>query len=213
MEPSNLKLNQVEGSKLEAAKFIFKSSTLYAAFSAAFSMIGLLPFSEGFLPERYVIGNPLEVSGISLEHLVGHIVFGLIVGVGTLKLRYFALAGILPIALDADHLIQFLELEAVPRLGHSIAFALMAVPLTMYLMGKRDMILGAVSFTAVFSHISFDILLGGTSAFPLFILFQNKMTVYQGYDWVFFLLAAIVIVGVSTLLTKRMQPSKQSLRI
>ena len=74
----------------------------------------------------------------------------------------------------------------------------------LYFLGKRDYILGAVSFTAVLAHVSFDILIGGTTSFPLFIPLQNEMITLQGYDWVFSLVAAIVIVGMITLLTKRM---------
>jgi hypothetical protein len=183
---------------------------LYASFSAAFSVIGLFPIFGDFLPKPYVIGNPLEVSGISVEHVIGHIVFGLIVGIGTLSMRYFVLAGIFPIALDSDHLIQFLNLEAIPRMGHSITFGLISVFLMMFLLGKRDFRLGSISFAAVFSHVSFDILLGGTNSFPLFIPFQNEMITLQEYDWLFFLLVAITIVGVTTLLTKKAQITKQT---
>lgn len=195
---------------MESARFIFKSSILYASFSAAFSVIGLFPIFGDFLPKPYVIGNPLEVSGISVEHVIGHIVFGLIVGIGTLSMRYFVLAGIFPIALDSDHLIQFLNLEAIPRMGHSITFGLISVFLMMFLLGKRDFRLGSISFAAVFSHVSFDILLGGTNSFPLFIPFQNEMITLQEYDWLFFLLVAITIVGVTTLLTKKAQITKQT---
>jgi hypothetical protein len=188
---------------LESARFILKSSVLYAGFSAAFSIIGLFPIFGEFLPKPYIIGNPLEVSGISTEHLVGHIIFGLIVGAAALRTKYFVLAGIFPIALDADHLIQFLNLEAVPRMGHSVAFGLISAPLMMYFLGKRDYILGAISFTAVLSHVSFDVLLGGTTSFPLYIPFQNKLITFQGYDWVFFLVLAIAMVGITSLLTKK----------
>jgi hypothetical protein len=189
--------------ELESARFILKSSVLYASFSAAFSVIGIFPIFEEFLPKPYVIGNPLEVSGISIEHVVGHVIFGLIVGTITLKMRYFALAGIFPIALDADHLIQFLNLEAIPRMGHSILFGLISIPPMLYFLGKKDYILGAISFTAVLTHISFDVLLGGTTSFPLLIPFQNKMITLQGYDWIISLILAVVIVGLITMLTKK----------
>lgn len=191
---------------MEQLKLILKSSFLYAALSAAFSTIGLVPFFAEALPQRYVIGNPLEVSGISPEHVIGHISFGLIAGLATLKLRYIAVAGLLPIALDADHLIQFLNLEAVPRLGHSVAFGLLAAPTMMALIGKKDLILGAVSFSAVLSHISFDVLLEGGSKFPFLIPFQNNMVPIQGADWIVFLVAAVAIVGTASLLTKKVQP-------
>ncbi|MFN3654536.1 MAG: hypothetical protein ACK4TO_04320 [Candidatus Nitrosotenuis sp.] len=190
---------------MEQLKFILKSSSLYAALSAAFSTVGLVPFFGEVLPQRYVIGNPLEVSGISPEHIIGHISFGLIAGLATLKLRYIAIAGLLPIALDADHLIQFLNLEAVPRLGHSVAFGLFAAPTMMVLTDKKDLMLGAVSFSAVLSHISFDVLLEGGSKFPFLIPFQNNMVPIQGADWIVFLAAAMAIVGTALLLTKKAQ--------
>lgn len=190
---------------MEQLKFVLKSSFLYAALSAAFSTIGLVPFFDEILPQRYVIGNPLEVSGISAEHVIGHISFGLIAGLATLKLRYILLAGLLPIALDADHLIQFLNLEAVPRLGHSVAFGLLAAPAMMILTGKKDPVLGAVSFSAVLAHISFDVLLEGSSKFPFLIPFQNSMVPIQGTDWIVFLAAAVAIVGTAALVTKKAQ--------
>ncbi len=189
--------------KLRQLTFIFKSALLYAALSALFSTIGLIPIFGQLLPKPYVIGNPLEVSSISLEHVVGHIVFGLIVGVATLRTRYFVIAGLLPIALDADHLIQFLDIPAIPRMAHSLAFGFVSIPAMMLLLGKKDYILGAVSLAAVLTHISFDTLLGGYSKFPFLIPMQSSMIAFQGHDWIAFLLAAVAIVGTATVFTKR----------
>ena len=160
-------------------QFILKSAILYASISAAFSLLGLLPIFEQFLPKQYLIGNPLEVSGISIEHVVGHVIFGMIVGLASMRIRYVVIAGLFPIALDADHLIQFLNLEAIPRLSHSILFGLISIPLMMSFVGKKDYLLGAVSFSAVLAHVSFDILLGGTTSFPLFIPVINKMVSWR----------------------------------
>jgi hypothetical protein len=187
---------------LKSLRFILKSIALYATFSAAFSILGLLPIFQQFLPESYLIGNPLEVSGISIQHIVGHVVFGMIVGLASMRLRYVVIAGLFPIALDADHLIQFLNLEAVPRMAHSILFGVISIPLMMLFVGKKDYLLGAVCFSAVLAHVSFDILLGGTTSFPLFIPITNKMMTFQGYEWIPFLLAAIIIVGIARILTK-----------
>ena len=152
-----------------------------------------------------MIGNPLEVSGISLEHVIGHIVFGLIVGFVSLSIRYIVIAGLFPIALDADHLIQFLNLAAIPRLGHSFLFGIVSLPIMMYLLGKKDYLLGAISFAAVLTHISFDILLSGKdgSPFPLLIPFSGKTTWLIGIDWIMFLIAAIIVVGTGTFFAKK----------
>jgi len=187
---------------LKPLRFILKSIIFYASFSAAFSLLGIFPILEQFLPKSYLIGSPLEVSGISIEHLIGHVVFGMMVGVTSMRIRYVAIAGIFPIALDADHLIQFLNLESIPRMGHSILFGFISIPLMMFFAGKKDYMLGAISFSAVLAHVSFDILRDGTTSFPLFIPIINKMITFQGYDWIVFLLVAIAIVGITRIITK-----------
>ncbi|MFM8659293.1 MAG: hypothetical protein ACKOCQ_05085 [Candidatus Nitrosotenuis sp.] len=190
-------------------KFIIKSSVLYAALSASFSIIGLLPIFGDILPKSYLVGNPLEISGISIEHIAGHIVFGLIVGSASLGIRYMIIAGLFPIALDADHLVHFLNIASIPRMGHSFVFALIAVPIMMYLLGKKDYRLGAISIAAVLTHVSFDILLSEPSGtkFPILIPFSNKMVTLIGFDWVMFSISAVIVVALGTLLHKRYQQS------
>ncbi len=179
--------------------FIIKTSILYGILAAVFSLIGpSLPSTS-----TYLVGNPLEVSGISVEHVVGHIVWGVMIGIVTLRLRYFLIGGIFTILLDSDHLIQFLGIEVVPRMAHSIPFALLAIFVMMMVFGKRDYILGAISFAAVLSHISYDIFLGGTSEFPFFAPFSNEVTVFQGIDWVFMEVAAVILVGISVFVSRR----------
>ncbi len=195
-------MGRSKSSELKSSQFILKSIILYAALSAAFSIPGLFPTLEHLLPKSYVIGNPLEASGISVEHVVGHVVLGMIVGLASMRIRYVAIAGLFPIALDADHLIQFLNLEAVPRMSHSVLFGLISVPLMMFFVGKKDYLLGAVSFSAVLAHVSFDILLGGTTSFPFFIPVINKMVSFQGHDWITFLLIAVTVVGITRIVTK-----------
>jgi len=182
---------------------------LYAGLSASFSIIGLLPIFGDILPRPYLVGNPLEISGISIEHVAGHIVFGLIVGAASLGLRYVIIAGLFPIALDSDHLVHFLNIDSIPRMGHSFVFALVSFPIMMYLLGKKDYRLGAISIAAVLTHISFDILLSEPSGtrFPILIPFSNKMITLIGLDWVMFLASAVIVVACGTLLHKRYQQS------
>jgi hypothetical protein len=164
----------------------------------------LFPIFGDNLPRPYIIGNPLEASGISLEHMAGHIVFGLIAGAVSLSIRYVILAGLFPIALDADHLIQFLNLEAIPRMGHSFVFAIISIPIMMYFLGKKDYRLGAISLAAVLVHVSFDVLLSreAGSSFPLLIPFLGKTVFLIGYDWILFLVAAVIIMATGTFFAK-----------
>lgn len=196
--------------RLNLPKFVLATSGLYAGLATAFSMIGLLPISGNLLPTPYLIGNPLEVSGISVEHVIGHIAFGMIAGIATLSVRYLIIAGLFPIALDADHLIQFLNLEAIPRMGHSFVYAVISVPIMMYVLGKRDYRLGAISLASVLTHVSFDVLLSGKmgSSFPILIPFSGQTVTLIGYDWILFLSAAAIIIGTGTFIAKKSHSNK-----
>ena len=93
--------------------FILKTSVVYGIIAVGFSILGLI------LPDRFIVGNPLEVSGVSFEHVFGHIVWGLAIGIASFSFRYAILAGLFPIILDFDHWIQFLGIEMIPRMAHS----------------------------------------------------------------------------------------------
>jgi len=183
--------------------FIIKTSTLFAVLAAVFSIIGL------FLPGAYFVGNPLEVSGISVEHVVGHVMWGLMIGIVTFSMRYFFIGGIFTIILDSDHLIQFFGIEVVPRMAHSISFGLIAIFVMMMVFGKRDYVLGAISFAAVLSHISFDILLGGGSTFPFFTPFSSEVIIFQELDWILMQIGAVILVGISVFISRRKKMKKE----
>ena len=178
--------------------FILKISGLFALCSFLFSIIGLdvLHLVDfGFLfPSAYVVGNPLQVSGISAEHLLGHVLWGLVVGVATFSVRYVILGGLFPIALDADHLLQFLDLEMIPRLSHSILFAILIFVIFYFLFGKKDIRLPVLASVSVFVHISLDIIIGvnGFSQFPFLIPFVGELIKFDGFAWIFFEVISII---------------------
>ncbi|MBT6646993.1 MAG: hypothetical protein HOB51_05690, partial [Thaumarchaeota archaeon] len=137
-------------------KFILQNSIIFAGISFGFSIIGgLFPSSE----HTFVIGNPLEVSGITVEHVVGHIFWGAIIGLGTLSVRYIILGGSFAILLDADHLLQFLDIELVSRMSHSVVLAIIVAIVFFIVLRGKDLRIAAVAFGAVLSHIAFDIFL------------------------------------------------------
>jgi len=183
--------------------FIIKTSILYGVLAAVFSLIGLSS------PEADIIGSPLEVSNVTVEHITGHVVFGMMVGLVTLSLRYFLIGGIFSVILDSDHLIQFLGIEVVPRMAHSVSFGIIAIFVMMMVFGKRDYLLGAISFAAVLSHISYDILLGGTDKFPFFTPFTNQVTTFQGADWILMEIGAVILVGISVFISRRKKMKKR----
>ena len=140
----------------ETLKFILKNSIIFALVSFGFSAIG------AFFPESeftFVIGNPLVVSSVTYEHVLGHVFWGAIIGLGTLSIRYIIIGGSFAIFLDSEHLLQFLDIELVSRMSHSIPFAVIATIVFFVITRGKDIRICVVAFGAVLSHIAFDIFL------------------------------------------------------
>ncbi len=186
-------------------KFILKNSIIFASISFGFSIIGgLFPSSE----HTFVIGNPLVVSSVTYEHVIGHIFWGAVIGLGTLSIRYIILGGSFAILLDADHLLQFLDIELVSRMSHSIPFAVVATIVFFLVFRGKDLRLCAVAFAAVLSHIAFDVFLadvafGTSTKFPLFSPFILETVKFQGLDWLGIEIIGVLIVVVVSYLFKR----------
>ena len=186
-------------------KFILKNSIIFALVSFAFSMIG------AFFPESeftVVIGNPLVVSSVTYEHVLGHIFWGAIIGLGTLSIRYIILGGSFAIFLDSDHLLQFLDIELVSRMSHSIPFAVIVSIVFFVILRGKDIRICAVAFAAVLSHLAFDIFLadvafGSGTKFPLFSPFTFETVPFQGLDWLGIQVIGVVIVAFTSYFYKR----------
>ena len=178
----------------DSIKFILKNSIVFALVSFGFSIIGgLFPSSE----HTFVIGNPLVVSGVTIEHVMGHVFWGAVIGLATLSIRYIVLGGSFAILLDADHLLQFLDIELVSRMSHSIPFAFIALIVFLVIYRGKDIRICAVAFAAVLSHLAFDVFLAdiafeSSTAFPLFSPFTFETVSFQGLDWL-----GVQIIGVS----------------
>ena len=187
---------------LSSVFFIGKTSIAYGGLAFGFSMLGLI------LPNTFLVGNPLEVSGISFEHVIGHIMWGLVAGIASFSLRYAILSGLFPIILDFDHLIQFFGIEMIPRMAHSITFGFIAIGVMMIIFGRKDLRLGAIAIAAVFSHMSFDIFLGGSTEFPVFVPWNSQGVTFSGTDWIIFEFVAISIIFVSSVIFFKKQKIK-----
>ena len=175
-------------------RFWSKTFLAYGLLALLFSAIGIvLDIFSDDVKKDHKTGLQILKSA-SLEHVLGHIVFGMIVALPTLAYRYIVASGGFAILLDADHLIQFFGIENVARMGHSFAFACLIIFVMMLLFGKKDYFLGIVSFAAVISHISFDILIGNGSSFPLFAPFTTSFLTFQQNDWLIVLISGFLIV-------------------
>ena len=176
-------------------KFWLKIFFMYGLFSLSFSLIGIgLDYFLDNIETDNTIGIDILKSA-SLTHVLGHIAFGMVVALPTLAYRYIIASGGFAILLDADHLIQFFGIENIARLGHGFIFAILVVIVMMFLFGKKDYFLGVISFAAVLSHISFDILIGGGSAFPLFAPITMDFLTFQYNDWLLVLTSGVIIVA------------------
>ena len=186
-------------------KFILKNSIIFAFVSFAFSMIG------AFFPESeftVVIGNPLVVSAVTYEHVLGHVFWGAVIGLGTLSIRYIILGGSFAIFLDSDHLLQFLDIELVSRMSHSIPFAVIASIVFFLIFRGKDIRICAVAFAAVLSHVAFDVFLvdmaySSDSKFPLFSPFTFETVSFQGLDWLWIQIIGVTIVAITSYFYKR----------
>ena len=183
--------------KSSQIKFFIKSCIIFSALSFGLSLTGIL-----FQDESYIIGNPLIVSNPSLEHILGHALFGMIAGAISLSLRYVFLTGAFAVLIDSDHLLQFFDIEMISRMVHSIPFALIIALIMLFIFGKRDYRLASISFAAIISHIAFDVFLAqqifpdSTSGFPLFSPFTVEFIQLGGLDWLYLQIVAIGIVGI-----------------
>ena len=185
-------------------KFFIKSCAIFSILSFGFSLTGFL-----FPDDSSIIGDPLIVSNPSLEHILGHVFFGMIAGVLSLRLKYVFLIGAFALLLDADHLLQFFNVEMISRMVHSVPFAIIIAVIMLYVFGKKDYRLAAISFSAIISHIAFDVWFvgqiypGSTSGFPLFSPFTVEIIRFQGLDWLYLEILAIAIVGIIAILDRK----------
>ena len=202
-----LKLTQVR-------KFII-TLVIFTLISFSFSTIGL-GFEEH--PPSRIIGNPFEVSAISVQHVLGHILWGMIAGLLSLRLNYVFLCGGFAILLDADHLLQFLDIEMISRMSHSIPFAIIVGFIMLAISKFRDYRLAVISFSAIISHLAFDIWLAQQSGwnstqFPLFSPFSADMIALSGYSWLFLEIFALSVVGIVVFINRKVAKKRNHIKI
>ena len=185
-------------------KFFIKSCAIFSILSFCFSLTGFL-----FPDDSYIIGSPLIVSNPSPEHIFGHVLFGMIAGAVSLSLKYVFMTGAFALLVDADHLLQFFNVEMISRSVHSFPFAIIIAVIMLYVFGKKDYRLAAISFSAILSHIAFDTWLAGqvhpdsTSGFPLFSPLTLEIFQLQGLDWLYLEILAVVIIGIIAVLNRK----------
>jgi len=182
--------------------YVLKTTFVFALLAAGFSLIGLI------LPWALPPENPLESA--TVEHIIGHIVWGMVAAFATLSLRHIFAGGLFALILDADHFVSFLDVDIVNRMGHSILFALLAPIVMLLIFGRRDLLLGSITFAAVFSHMSFDTFLDD-GKFPILTPFSDLVTSFEGMDWVILQLIGISVIILAKLVIEKERRIKKKL--
>ena len=142
----------------------------------------------------------------------------MIAGLLSLRLNYVFLCGGFAILLDADHLLQFLDIEMISRMSHSIPFAIIVGFIMLAISKFRDYRLAVVSFSAIISHLAFDIWLSQQSGwngteFPLFSPFSADMIALSGYDWLFLEIFAFSVVGIVAFINRKVAKKRNHIKI
>ena len=171
-------------------------SLVYCSLSAGFSLVSTV------LPGKMVLLNPIEHGSLNLKEIGGHFVWGAVAGIVTLKWRYILLGGLLAVLIDSDHLVGLLHVEGIPRMSHSITFAVLATIILLLVFSRKDYLLAAITGTSVLTHISYDMFDGGYG-FPVFTPFVNKIIELPRTDWLVFEILAICIVGIVSFVVTR----------
>jgi hypothetical protein len=161
--------------------------------SAAFSFVGTV------LPEKTFLINPIEHGSLNLKEIFGHFIWGFMAGMVILRLRYILLGGLFALLIDSDHLVGLLHMSGLPRMSHSIIFAILSVIVLMMLFGKKDYRLGVIAATSVLTHISYDIF-DSEMGFPMLTPFVNTIIQFPRINWIFFEIIAIILIGITSIL-------------
>lgn len=194
-------------------KFWIKTGIIYGLVGLGFSLIGLGIDDiclECYDQER---ASSTIFNERLLVHILGHISFGMMIAIPFLSIRYIVAGGMFAIVLDSDHILHYIltfihntllidvNIYAFPRMGHSLLFGII-IAIVLILVFRKDIKLAVIGFTAIFSHMSFDIITGG-SGFPLFTPFTNTIYKFPAESWIWFFVVGLVIIGTTKVLMRR----------
>jgi hypothetical protein len=183
--------------------FVIGVSVVYCSLSAGFSLVSVI------LPDKITMVNPIEYGSLNIKEIGGHFIWGAVAAAVTLRVRYILLGGLLAVLIDSDHLVGLLHIEGIPRMSHSIIFAIIATVVLMLVFSRRDYRLGTIVGTSVLTHISYDIF-DGSYGFPILTPFVNTIIQLPRIDWMWFEIAAIVIIGVSSFVIAKKEAIRKS---
>ncbi len=149
--------------------------------------------------------TPLHYKEYSLPVLAvevgGHLSFGFLAGVFTFKSFLALVCTGESLVIDADHLLAALNFPVLPRLAHSVIFAIFTGATISYLIRRErgpDFRFLIVTIAGVFSHLSYDVL-AGSGQFPILAPFLLQSFTFPYPSWILLEVAACLVnLGVAT---------------
>jgi hypothetical protein len=172
----------------------FKPIVIYLLTALLWSLFGLLSPTAPLHYKEYSL--PL----LAIE-VGGHLAFGFLAGVFTFDPVLALVCTGESLLIDADHLASALNFPVLPRLAHSVFFALFTGVIMSYALrrGKRpDFRFLLVTIGGVFSHLSFDVL-AGSGQFPILSPFYLESFSFPYLSWILLEVGACLAnLGVAT---------------
>ncbi|TLY01148.1 MAG: hypothetical protein E6K95_07290 [Thaumarchaeota archaeon] len=159
----------------------FKPLVIYLLAALFWSLFGLLAPTTPLHYKEY----SLPVLAIEIG---GHLSFGVLAGVFTFDPVLVLVCTGESLLIDADHLPSALNFPVLPRLAHSVFFALFTGVLICYALRREkrpDFRLLLVTIGGVFSHLSYDVL-AGNGQFPILSPFYLASFSFPYFSWILF---------------------------
>jgi len=201
-------------------KFWIKTGLLYGLIALVFSLTSFM-----FIESCDWCGDKQtpEFDNDLIMHMIGHALFGMIVALPIWKIRYIIASGIFVVTMDFDHalkyIIGFVEdnilftdigFDIISRTGHSILFGVIVAIVIMYVYGKKDYFLGAISVAAVFGHMAFDVF-SNSGVFPLFMPISDEMFYFSQESWVIIMIVGLGITSITKIVIYRKEQFEKQL--
>jgi len=157
----------------------FKPLLIYLLTALLWTLFGLLSPTTPFHYKEYSL--PL----LAIE-VGGHLSFGFLAGVFTFDPVLALVCAGESLVIDADHLLSALNLPVLPRLAHSVFFALFTGVIISYALRREkrpDFRFLLVTFGGVFSHLGYDVLTG-SGQFPILSPFYLESFNFPYLSWI-----------------------------
>ncbi len=166
----------------------FKPLAIYLLAALLWSLFGLLSPTTPLHYREY------SLTLLAIE-VMGHLAFGFLAGVFTFDPALALVCTGESLLIDADHFASALNFPVLPRLAHSVFFALVTGLIISYALrrGKRpDFRFLLVTVSAVLSHLSYDVL-AGSGQFPILSPFYLGSFSFPYLSWTLLQVGACLV--------------------